>query len=69
MSTRQASSSDTASATYCTRQLAINAQMEELLTLLIKHRPSGEIHWGHVGDLAHVSEKLAEIIHFLMGDK
>jgi len=25
------------------------------------------IHWGHVGDLAHVNDRLAELVRFLDG--
>ena len=35
----------------------------------VKHDKDETIHWGHVGDMAHVASKLTEILDFLRGDK
>jgi hypothetical protein len=51
---------------------AAMANLDRLAELLGDH-PAPEtddgrpIHWGHVGDLAHVNARLAELVRFLDG--
>lgn len=51
-------------AAYRERQEKIAGLMDAIREKLDRHA-EGKINWGHVGDLGHVKELLAEIITFL----
>ena len=60
----------TARETYETRQREIAAMLDflkcELEANAEKAKADG-LHWGHVGDLAHIRENLKETLVFVMG--
>ena len=43
--------------------------LDSLYSGSTKYDDEETIHWGHVGDMAHVASKLTEILDFLRGDK
>ncbi len=49
---------------YKKRQKEITKLMSQIQTKLDKD-PEEQIHWGHVGDLGHVTELLNQINEFL----
>jgi hypothetical protein len=51
-------------AAYRERQERIAGLMDAIRKKMGRHA-AGKINWGHVGDLGHVEELLAEIITFL----
>jgi hypothetical protein len=56
---------------YVAAQVAIAATLARIATALEAHQdaqPPEAIHWGHVGDLSHVQERLAEIESFINGN-
>ncbi len=56
-------SNDKALAAFLTRKAEINTMLARLQTLSDEHFQANpdEIHWGHVGDLADISNNLREI--------
>lgn len=57
----------TASEAYAERLTSIRAKlakMQQLADAEFGGRPA-TIHWGHAGNLAHIDEKLEEILGFL----
>jgi len=62
----------TARETYETRQREIAAMLEFLKCELEAHAEKAKadgLHWGHVGDLAHIRENLKETLVFAMGSR
>ena len=58
----------TAATAYQARVNAVQAKLTSLQGLVTSVRGGRDqeaLHWGHVGDLAHVEERLDEIIGFL----
>ncbi len=57
----------TAADAYETAHLAAQGLVERLNELLFEMpAPDDEaVHWGHVGDLNHANQKLAELVAFL----
>jgi hypothetical protein len=53
---------------YISAQATAAAQLEALAEAIAQHQdatPADSVNWGHVGDLAHVVELLAEALAFL----
>ena len=45
-------------------------KLNQIRGMVKAHEPkTTTIHWGHVGDLEHVNDALAEIIAFLTGEE
>ena len=62
----------TAEETYKTRQREIAAMIEFLKCELETHAENSKrdgLHWGHVGDLAHIRQNLKETLAFVMGGR
>lgn len=57
-----------ASEVYAEKQETARALLVELGQLLDSHQQAQAVkpsHWGYVGDLAHVEERLKEVVGFL----
>jgi uncharacterized membrane-anchored protein YhcB (DUF1043 family) len=47
---------------YIETQLEIQAEIEKLQTTLDSHNAQAvNVHWGHVGDMAHILSQLKEL--------
>lgn len=54
---------------YREKQTAVRGLLDDLGRLLERHgaqQTERPLHWGFVGDMAHVEERLKEVIGFLM---
>jgi hypothetical protein len=60
----------TANDAFIARCFEIDALLAELQTLRGDHfgAPAEGVHWGHVGDAAHVAEKLQDIVNHFRPD-
>jgi hypothetical protein len=67
MSNTYRPANDAALAAFITRKAEIDAMLERLASLSDEHfgLAPEDVHWGHVGDLGHVIEKLREASDFL----
>lgn len=62
-----------AATAYAANIAAANTLLDEIRALIAKHEAKAAndawhgrgIHYGHVGDMAHVTEKLTEVAAFL----
>ena len=60
----------TAQHKYTDYQKTIQSQLTHLQALLHKHAAEADtVHYGHVGDLAHVVGELADVIEFMGGSR
>jgi hypothetical protein len=55
-------------AAYEAKATEARAQLAKLSALLEAHKEA-EIHWGHVGDLEHLTGDLAELIDWLTPER
>jgi hypothetical protein len=67
MSTTYRPANDAALAAFITRKAEIDAMLERLAAFSDDHFgvAPDDVHWGHVGDLGHVIEKLREASDFI----
>ena len=67
MTTTRRTGNDAALAAFVTRKAEIDAMLERLAAFSDDHvgvAPE-EVHWGHVGDLGHVIERLRQASDFI----
>ena len=67
MSTTRRTANDQALAAFIARKAEIDAMLERLAAFSDEHfgvAPE-DVHWGHVGDLGHVIERLRQASDFL----
>ena len=67
MTTTHRTANDQALAAFITRKAEIDAMLERLARLSGDHfgvAPE-DVHWGHVGDLGHVIERLRQASDFI----
>jgi len=68
--TARTRTNDKALATFMARKAEIDDMLTRLQSLSDEHFEANpdEIHWGHVGDLAHYASKLREITDSAFGE-
>ena len=68
--TARTRTNDKALATFMARKAEIDTMLTRLQALSDEHFEANpeDIHWGHVGDLAHYASKLREITDSAFGE-